>query len=432
MNDRYTKNIKKGFIIFCSIVVIAPFITVVIYEDLGIKNLFVIFSKRAVAETAAFIISVYDPYIDNIKRAILSPARRIDDTEESLDSKQKILDFIGSDLFLRSHLKMERYDNFKIVRSNFNFLYQPFDEPKLNILRNDFRLDDIIREGKDDFEKILILAMWVNKQWEYGFPKNVDFNFNAIDILKRATGKGEHFFCSEYATVFIQCALSLGFQGRYVGLDSHVVSEIWIDEYGKWVAVDPTFCIYFKDKETLLNCLEIHNALIDGRTKEVEVVEFSRDKSFEIDREKLFKNYKNFYIRMRNDWFTNRFPHWYPLSNSIMNGVEWSDNATDNLLTIARETNRVTDIYWTLNETAIILAKDKVEKDYIKFKVILDTVTPNFSHFNIRINERSFTLKDRNILEWVLNPGKNIITANTVNKFGKEGKESQIEFMLYD
>ncbi|MBM3253400.1 MAG: transglutaminase domain-containing protein [Candidatus Omnitrophica bacterium] len=426
-----TKIFKKGIIILSPFLLMVPFIIAGLYEDVGTKNLFIIFSKRVVAEAANLALRFYDPYSGRVKKARLCPPQAIKlSHEELLDTKEKLLNFIDSDIFLKSHLKLKRYDNEQIIYSNLNFFYQPADEPALEVLRSRFHLDEVIKVGKNSHEKLLELAKWVNGQWRYGVPKDVPFNFNAIEILGRAK-KGEHFFCSEYSIVFIQCALSLGFQGRYVGLDNHVVSEIWLDDYKKWVMFDPTFCVYFKYKGIPLNCLEIHNVLIEGVSKELEIIEFNPQNFPKTDREKLLKNYRNFYIRMRNDWFTNRFPHWYPLSNSIMNSVEWSDRSTKNSLGIARETAFKNELYWSLNVTKINLIK-KVEMvdGHIKFRLVLDTMTPNFSHFKININGKQLILKEGNELYWIIVRGENVIMAQAVNMFGREGRPSLIEFNL--
>lgn len=430
MKDRM-KKLKRGIIVLSGFALIVPIATAILYERVGTKNGFIVLSKRFVAETANLAVRFYDPYKSKIKKAILSPSYPSQIIQQGLlDTEEEILDFISSDKFLKEHLKLSGYENGNITSSRFEFFYQPEDEPSLGILHDRFALDEVIRNGRDDFDKLLNLARWVNRQWKYGIPRNVPFNFNAIELLERAK-KGERFFCSEYAVVFIQCALSLGFQARYAGLANHVVSEVWLDDYRKWVMLDPTFCIYIRHRGVPLNCLEIHNILIEGKINELEIVEFGLQGSLKISKEKLFKNYKKFYIRMRNDWFTNKLPHWYPLSNSVMNGVEWVDYATQNSMGIARETSLKNDLYWTLNETRINIVNDMERGDgFIKLRLILDTFTPNFSHFNISINGKPFLLKEESELDWVVVKGENILVVQAVNSFGKYGRPASIEFIL--
>ncbi len=425
------KRFKKSALILFPLLLILPFITVVLYEGTGTKNLFVVISKRTVAEMGNIAVKVYDPYKRKIKSALLHPLGISKSKEkEPLNNKAALLAFINLDIFLKNHLKLKSYDNTGVLRSRIDFFYQPADEPELIKLRQEFRLDEVVKNAGSDFEILLRLAGWVNKRWEYGIPKNVPFNFNAIEILERAK-RGERFFCSEYAIVFIQCALSLGFQGRYVGLNNHVVSEIWLDDYGKWVMLDPTFCIYFRHNGIPLNCLETHDLLTDGRLKEIELIRFNADKGTEVSKEELVENYINFFIRMRNDWFTNKLPHWYPLSNSVMNAIEWSDGTTKNSLRIARETSLKEDLYWTLNETRINISKT-IEKGegFIKLKLALDTLTPNFSYFKVIINGKPFLLKEGNELDWVVVKGENTLIAQAVNAFGRCGRPASIEFIL--
>jgi hypothetical protein len=273
----------------------------------------------------------------------------------------------------------------------------------------------------------LKLCSWVNAQWQYGAPKRVSYNFNAIEILDRAKNN-ERFFCSEYATVFTQCALSIGYQARYVGLRNHVVSEAWSDEYQKWIMLDPTFCIYFAKDGIPLNCLQIHNASLGGGGIDMIVFSDAIDaKNF--NQKQILKNYENFYIRMRNDWLTNRFPHWYPLSNSIMNGVQWRDKDTKPLVSVLRKTFEKDDLYWPLNQTNIAIVPSE---EPFRFKVFLKTTTPNFLCFKVVVNNRQFELKDTDQIEWVMAPGENTIMASSVNVFGKEGKPSFIKVAFYE
>jgi hypothetical protein len=111
-----------------------------------------------------------------------------------------------------------------------------------------------------------------------------------------------------------------------------------------------------------------------------------------------------------------------------MNAIEWSDSATKNSLHIARETSLKEDLYWTLNQTKIIILKNSEKaKDYIRLKIILDTTTPNFSYFKARVNGKETILKDTSELDWIIRPGDNTFSASSINAFGKEGRQSLIE-----
>ena len=47
--------------------------------------------------------------------------------------------------------------------------------------------------------------------------------------------------CTIYANAFVQCALAVGLNARGNVLDHHFVSEIWSNEYEKWVLFDIGF-----------------------------------------------------------------------------------------------------------------------------------------------------------------------------------------------
>ena len=70
--------------------------------------------------------------------------------------------------------------------------------------------------------------------------------------------------CVIYSNTFIQCALAVGLQARGNVLDHHFVSEVWSNEYKKWVTFDIAASVdsirssfHMKD-DTPLNALETH------------------------------------------------------------------------------------------------------------------------------------------------------------------------------
>lgn len=398
------------------------------FEDVGTKNFFICLSKRIVAQTAALGVDyIYDPYKKTHRFPAFHPPQKLPFMDEShISDRTGLENFIN--VTTRGKLAILEYNNQVTIKTSFDFYYQPFNEEKLHLLREIYQLDAVIKDSRNEYDTFIKLKNWVKSRWEYGFPKNIPYNFDALEILKRAEN-GENFFCSEYATVFVQLALSIGFNARYAGLSKgHVVSEVWSNQLNKWIVIDPTFNTQYLMDRIPLNCLELHDAWVKGYWDKIDVIiDQPQPKNFSIfDHEyKLIDFYESFYIRMRNDWFSNKYPHWYPLSNSIMNGIEWQDEFTANSIMVARETSNPADLYWSLNRTNIKLKPKDISNENIEFEVYLDTYTPNFKEFEIQIDDRYVT--DENpFFVWKLHKGENSINVKSVNEFGIEGVESRI------
>ena len=80
------------------------------------------------------------------------------------------------------------------------------------------------------------------------------------------------------------------------------------------------------------------------------------------------------------------------------------------------------DFYWSLNQAQIFLtARDKDNE----LSVMLDSETPNFEKFQVRIDEKEWDDSPAQFL-WTLHKGTNTIEARPVNSFDKEGIISKI------
>ena len=82
----------------------------------------------------------------------------------------------------------------------------------------------------------------------------------------------------EYAIVTAACARACGFPSRVLALKredvetaessaGHVVAEVWLDQFGKWVFVDPQFDVVPELEGIPLNAVEFQEALAAGKKR---------------------------------------------------------------------------------------------------------------------------------------------------------------------
>jgi hypothetical protein len=441
------KNLKRTLLILGLLffLVILSVVSIVIkyrqgdvFHPASTKRQAVWFSKRVVAQACSYVFAVWDPYASQYRDAVYGPQDRVREHSQSkaLETGEALQKFFDhSSVFQGAQVKI--FLNGELPESRFRFYYQSADESKLDSLRKLYSPAGMAVRGEDDYQALAGLSCWLFMNFrrhsiDTKVITELDFNFNALDILYRL-GKGERFWCSEYATTLVQSLASLGFTSRYVMLNSkkggHVVCEAWSESFGKWIMLDPFYCWVVTLDQVPLNVYEIHRLLADPQAAARAVVLRSGEELAKGHRRSFYLSlFENFAVRMRNDWFTNRFPHWYPLSNSVMNAVEWQDELTEDNIYYRNETDDLKDLYWPLNRTRVTVVPGVSDQLSLRF----DTFTPNFSHFLLGLDNSPPNRLDNSRIDWRLKPGLNMLRVAAVNRWGIVGRDVHIEIEWND
>ena len=82
------------------------------------------------------------------------------------------------------------------------------------------------------------------------------------------------------------------------------------------------------------------------------------------------------------------------------------------------QSSRAADFYWSVNQTRIYLVAGEKR---LELEVQLETVTPNFAHYLVKIDEGTWR-ESQGPLTWKLAPGENGLAVRSVNVFGKMGR----------
>jgi len=392
------------------------------------------FSKRIVAETAGLAVKIRDPWEDRRVTAETGPAvcpAGLPDIEP-IETADSLRAFLCKSGYGDSVITVS-FRNGELPGSRYEFHYQTSAEPLLDSLRSLYRLDTLALGQVNDFETLRRLNTWVHRVFQSPHTisspvPEVDFNFNALDVLHR-TLNGEKFWCSEYSTSLVQCLSALGFTGRYVMLNSdtggHVAVEAWCNSLNKWIMLDPFFGLVVLLDGNVLNALEIHDLLLDSSAEKRAVVEL-KDGARKVEKDFYLSLYRDLAVRMRNDWFTNRYPRWHPLSTSVMNAVEWSDSLSRDNVMFKHSTSRADDLYWPLNQVRLSLYTLKDNS----FLVVMRTFTPDFSNFLIELGSQPPVYSQSVSFVWSLHNGENSVQVQSVNSRGVTGSPSRIVICL--
>ena len=132
---------------------------------------------------------------------------------------------------------------------SFRFSYEDPRHPALAVLRGRLKLDDLLEGARGDFERINRVRHHVSSLWRHSLPEPDYPAWNALDVLDRNERLGSGGMCMQFSLTFIQALQALGYHARHVNLFAHETVEVYVDELGKWVCVDP---------ESLFDAYEYH------------------------------------------------------------------------------------------------------------------------------------------------------------------------------
>ena len=355
------------------------------------------------------------------------------------------------------------YENVVQRYSSVRFFYENPREPKLRILRERLGLDQLLDGATTDFEIINRLRHHVSQLWHHHIPLPGYPEWNALDILDRCRRVGAGGMCIQFSIVFIQSLLSQGYQARHINILAHETVEVYVDELGKWVHVDPESLFDSYEFETTggmpTNVLEQHRAFlraygfsarrpIDWQTKEpwnvfapnaegtAQPLDYSTFTGWINDPSKpdYPPQYRLAgYLRMmpRNDYLSRPYPR--PLSQGSIiwpwNGyVSWYDEATPRKLQYALHTDREIDFYPTLNRvqfSAVYGAKEG------EIKIRMVTFAPNFDGFQVNIDGGGWRESPAEFV-WKLKPSAvNTLEMRDKNCLGPKGKPSRLQVVWH-
>jgi hypothetical protein len=340
--------------------------------------------------------------------------------------------------------------NEEILYTSMPFEYEKFDEPQLVELRRQYKLDDVVAGAQSELEKMIRLRNWVSAQWKYDPPIPYYPAWDAREIIPLRRG-----FCVQYAIVYMQCALSLGMQTRFVfgyfpnvwvkgnWVCGHEVNEYWSNDLGKWVMMDAHQDECFVDSRTgvLTDMLELHEDQLDTylpggidgsrvpldeeRPSEGVLRWKGADPTPRPEKPKLDVKWGYLHWMPRNNFYAHRFPEpLYQGRTWTWTGYWlWQDGRTPRQPKYRCYTRRRSDIEWTINQVRWAAASTDREGTV---RIALGTVTPDFDTYLISVDGGEWR-HCGDSFDWDLQQGKNRIEMRVRNRAGVLGRRSWIE-----
>jgi hypothetical protein len=400
-------------------------------------------TREALLRSVLLAIDVYDPYQPRL--AVLGPADQPDVHSKEYVRIEDLFSSAASTGLPDRRMHLQRVHNERIVRSRYQFSYQPYDEPRLQALRDAYRLDEVVAGATDEFHAMILLRNWTRSQFRRRDYQPRVANFDALAVLDRrlrnTTGEpydpARHFNpCHFFPLLYSQIMLSMGYQARLVSI-THGMTEVWSNQYRKWVTMDAELNLHYEKDGIPLNMAEMRDEHYVRQPSTVQIVRGTQSSDANTTLVHLgvadlaVEGMIDYHFRpldivdMRNDWLTNHYFPGHP-KRSELNSLTYLDPGNEVSRPLAARLRPVTttrdDVYWTLNQTEIWIQTPRTDVLPISFR----TVTPNFRSFEIIVDESRPRQQTASRFAWRLHTGANVLTVRTVNQFGIPGPTSSV------
>ncbi len=404
--------------------------------------------KEGILSGITGLVALYDPSVT--KHAALAPAGIASFDFANYDRIEQLFQASRSVRMPRGQtLHVAHIHNEHIVESAYPFSYQPFDEPRLHALRMQYALDQITQATASEFGGMVRLREWTRSQFRRSDYQPVMANFDALAVLERhrwqttGTQRPQHFYdpCHFFPLLYAQVLLSVGHQARLVSI-GHGMTEVWSNQYRKWVLMDAELNLHYEKHGIPLNMLELLEENYTERPSHVRIQRGHQTSDpnttlvhlgvEQLSAESMIQAHRTHLalVDLRNDWMTNHYFAGHP-ARSEFNSLVYADPRLHKPVAFAQRlrpiTHRKADVYWTLNQTEILAHKESTADT---IPLAFRTVTPNFDYFEITLDTQYKVHSLLPVYTWQLHEGENVFAIRAVNKFGVKGIASFVHVLV--
>ncbi|MEX0700762.1 MAG: transglutaminase-like domain-containing protein [Planctomycetales bacterium] len=329
------------------------------------------------------------------------------------------------------------------VHSNLSFKTSNYNDPRLVSLRKKYELEKVVAGAQDEWTAQRMLRNWVHTRIPNGTPK-VQVR-HAEEILD-AAAKGEAFWCTYYAISMAECAQALGWQCRKIAIgrlhdpetkvagNHHGITEIWSNQFGKWIAMDAHFDFHTEKNGLPLSAWEVRAEWLKDGGKSIDHIagppataakklrlRTNWDRPGEDESSTYFWVYYEDHAIAPDSPASQRliFPQdaanagrtWYQRSGEAGEPglIEHIGYRRQKFL----PTERLEDVYSTVGVVEIRTAEAAADSGSIR--LVLDSHCPNQTGYEVARDGGGWTPFDGNSATWKPKSGANVLKLRTVS-----------------
>jgi hypothetical protein len=363
--------------------------------------------------------------------------------------------------------RIVEFHNGMVIRPSVDFTHEDF--MKLKEYRKRFELDRVVEGAKTEFEAQLRLMRWAYEipikgldrlAWNYyDLPELRRDAQGNIVLQKDYTGRRRDGHCLYCNLTLIGACLAMGYPARWVNIATrttygHEVTEVWSNDFNKWIFLDATRDYYIYDPDTgiPMNLIEINSRLreimprpvnweypirwvipSDSLAYNVRIAFREGNNRFSIydvsqgPHLLLFKG--QLHTPTRNDFASRPWPVPWRISSN------WGGNLFygyyNDTFPRKREyqlhTDRPVDFNYPLNQSELTVSETELPG---LLRVDIDTETPCFDTFLVQFDRGEWKENLSSSLEWMLHEGLNSLRVKVRNSAGVTGPESMVSVVM--
>jgi len=335
------------------------------------------------------------------------------------------------------------------VHSRFPFTPFEYDDPLLESLRREYKLEEVVARAPDEWTAQQRLKDWVFRHIPGGNPRYSPRT--AMEILKLAA-QGEKFYCTYYAITYLQTAQALGWQARKVGVDRkhgpegkqsthHGVTEVWSNQFQKWVVMDAQSNLHFEKKGIPLSAWEVRAEWLKNQGADVDhvvgappnTVKKNPAMVWHVPDADEIATYFWVYIETHADFGAGTSRRIFPQDGANASEIWYQNDDAGSRLhmgytkNLFDPTSRIEDAYWTAGivETKLTEAAPGI------VRLSLDGYCPNRTAYEVSWDGQSWeSVKNEKSLNWKLASGWNYLRLRTAGRRDVKGPETAVAMLL--
>lgn len=172
------------------------------------------------------------------------------------------------------NIKEARNESFFYPTHN-RFDYAAFEKETPEIKTFKRNLFGVVDEADNDMVKLVAILDFVQDNYvrKYVPRKGTMLWGPPLSLLSQLNDGRRGINCFHYAIIFNSYATAAGLKTRLWALEGddylerfgHSIAEVYVPEYDQWVAVDPSWGIYFLKMGKPLSVLELRNCLVNNK-----------------------------------------------------------------------------------------------------------------------------------------------------------------------
>lgn len=168
---------------------------------------------------------------------------------------------------------LKMYSVYENEECNLNFSYNLDEQDKYSSIITEYGIDEFTR-GKKDIDLMFTLLKWICSKFHHNGQSYMPDNRNAIAIIEYCKNNDDKIYCRGLALLLAELCRAYNIKAKHITCmpyeepfdDCHVIVHAYSDRLKQWIMMDPTYCLYLRDKKgKYLNFQRLRQLLIEGK-----------------------------------------------------------------------------------------------------------------------------------------------------------------------